>query len=56
MLYNKKENLKERLAPNFRIQGAATDLFETILSDFQKDPNYEVEIVNGDEIVIKKRK
>lgn len=56
MLYNKKENLKERPAPNFRIQGAATDLFETILSDFQKDPNYEVEMVNRDEIVIKKRK
>ena len=56
MLYNKKENLKERPTPNFRIQGATTDLFETILSDFQKDPMYEVEILNRDEIVIKKRK
>lgn len=46
---------KSRPAPNFRIQGAATDLFETILSDFQKDPTYEVEIINRDEIIIKKR-
>ena len=56
MLYNKKENLKERPAPDFRIQDVATDIFEIILSDFQKDPMYEVEIVNSDEIVIKKRK
>lgn len=47
------EELKE--VSKFRIQEETIDLFDTILSDFQKNSDYEVEIVNEDQVIIKKR-